>query len=175
MPENRNIPPRTRLSHYLRTGILLDNTLIGGYTATHYDTKAQHYVRPAPEIKRRLKYARTYREKPADIYLSRGHGYSVISVRMTSLGNSIGGTRRVPFSNAKIPRIGGNGIHIKFRGFGGNYDREKGYKLNPATPEIRFFEIHPANAGVIMIQGLTYAPIEVDVHGYNYFPHHNMD
>lgn len=47
--------------------------------------------------------------------------------------------------------------------------------LKPATPTIKFYDIHPENGGVIMIQGLTYAPIEVEVYGYSYFPQSNMD
>lgn len=49
------------------------------------------------------------------------------------------------------------------------------YSLGRARSEIKYFAIHPSRAGVIMIQGITFAAIDVIVSGYTYFPTYDLE
>lgn len=132
------------------------------------------YVISGEERTDYLGSSHVHRQNPLDIFLAKNHGYSVISVRMTSLGDNIS-AGKIPLSKIKIPKNGGNGIIVEIRGFGSKYDKVHKYTLNRAAAEIRYFAIHPSRAGVIMTQGITFAPIDVIVSGHTYFPTYNIE
>lgn len=132
------------------------------------------YVISGEERTDYLGSSHVYRQNPLDIFLPENHGYAVISVRMTSLGNNIT-AGKIPLTNLKIPRSVGNGITVEIRGFGDRYDKTLRYPLDRARSKIRYFAIHPSRAGVIMIQGITFAAIDVIVSGYSYFPTYNIE
>jgi len=132
------------------------------------------YVISGEERTDYLGSSHVHREKPLDIFLPENHGYAVFSVRMTSLGNNISASK-IPLTNLKIPRSGGNGIIVETRRFGSKYDKINKYTVSRAKTEIRYFAIHPRRPSVIMIQGITFASIDVIVSAHTYFPTYDLE